>query len=1225
MGRTWTPSQEAAMNISGKTLLVSAAAGSGKTSVLTERIIRSLTDPEHPADLSRMLVVTFTRAAAAELKGRIASALTDAMAENPDNKFLSRQLFLLGSAQISTIDSFFQKAVRANFEQLSLPASFRPADEHEILPISLEILDGLIEEYYRAYTQNDGKDSPFERLRDNRFAHAIDHLISDRSDGRLNSVLLEFLESFSADPDGVGVLRECAKQLKAESEQEYLSTSYGSIIRAHLSDLFGGYEAFLRRTLAHLDATPDMMAKCGGIVESDASFCRAILQALKDGSYARLREVAFTFITGKFPTVKNKTNELILYQEWRTKLKASVKKVQEMLAPTEQRIHEEMQATAELCEMLFRFYTDFETRLMAEKTERGILEYNDVRAMLYRLLTSPDGSPTPFAESLASQYDAVYIDEYQDVDLLQDRIFAMIGGNHRFMVGDIKQSIYGFRGSEPSIFAGYRRAMPLYTDEGADTADGNCVFMSENFRCDRPVINFANKICAFLFSACEESVGYREQDDLVCSKPSPETLPDGHPVPVSVEIFDAPPRKSSRTPEDEDSEEEREREEAGWVASEISRLLREETLDNGSAIRPEDIAILVRNRTHGDTYARELKKLNVPVAASAAADLLHDPILTDLLNLLRTIDNPYRDLPLSEYLLSPFGGFIPEELNEIRDSSSDNGALYDALLEKAMGADGLSQKCRALDLWMQNQRENAAVQPADRFLRLLYLDERLADYANHPAALFLYEQARAYQKSAFCGLYAFLSHFDKLMAGGKLSADGFSKAESAVTVMTVHHSKGLEFPVVFLCNLGSPFNREDAKRTLVYHRAAGCATRLYNRETGESEDTALRTAVKLRINEEQTEESIRTLYVALTRARERMYVTGTLSGKWDSACTSASLIGRSQRAAILSVSNPLQWILASLEESVAQFETEDWKLTHHLFGTVEEGLPYLHSSPIKETEAVLEGSPTARRYADVLARRASFVYPQEHLHMLPSKIAASKIRSDLLETLDSDEDNTALDMQIELMHNTTPSFDVLLNTERKPSAAEIGTATHIFMELCDYHSLVQNGVDSECERLVAGGFLTREGVGLLNRSHLEKFRTSDLMELIKEAKSIRREQKFSLLLPASKLTSDPALAEQIKGETVFVQGSIDLLLQMSDGKTVLIDYKTDRIPKEELADMTALTRRMMASHGEQLAAYARAIAQMFGNAPSDIRIYSLPLGRTIPLSTEELLKKADLD
>ena len=231
---------------------------------------------------------------------------------------------------------------------------------------------------------------------------------------------------------------------------------------------------------------------------------------------------------------------------------------------------------------------------------------------------------------------------------MQDRIFARIGGNRRFMVGDIKQSIYGFRGSEPSIFAGYRRAMPLYTEADED-AEGICVFMSENFRCNKPVIDFANRVCAFLFSACEDSVGYRPQDDLVCSKPSPDTLPDGHPIPVQVNVFDAPPRKGKQDVED-DEEEATLGDEALWTASEISRLLRGEVLDSGAPIKPSDIAILVRTKKQGQAYTRALEGLRIPVASATSSNLLQDPLLTDLLNLLRAVDNPYRDLPLSEYL-----------------------------------------------------------------------------------------------------------------------------------------------------------------------------------------------------------------------------------------------------------------------------------------------------------------------------------------------------------------------------------------------------------------------------------------------------------------------------------------------------------------------------------------------------------------------------------------------
>ena len=266
MARTWTASQEAAINLRGKSLLVSAAAGSGKTSVLTERIIRSLTDRENPADLSRLLVVTFTRAAAAELKGRIAAALTDALAENPGDRRLSHQLLMLGSAEISTIDSFFQRTVRNNFEQLGLPATFRIADEAEILPLCMEIMDGLIEEFYEKYTPEQIGDTTFSRIESNPFAEALDHLLSNRSDGKLNVRLLEFLEEFSSYPEGIGLLRDSAETLRADAERPFFETHYGLTVKEQLQALFEGYAEDLSRFRDSLQYDPDIAAKCDAIL-----------------------------------------------------------------------------------------------------------------------------------------------------------------------------------------------------------------------------------------------------------------------------------------------------------------------------------------------------------------------------------------------------------------------------------------------------------------------------------------------------------------------------------------------------------------------------------------------------------------------------------------------------------------------------------------------------------------------------------------------------------------------------------------------------------------------------------------------------------------------------------------------------------------------------------------------------------------------------------------------
>ena len=1210
MGRTWTPSQEAAMQIDGKTLLVSAAAGSGKTSVLTERIIRKLTDTEHPADLSRMLIVTFTRAAAAELKGRIAKALTDAMATDPENAHLSRQLFLLGSAQISTIDAFFQKAVRANFERLSLPASFRMADESEVLPIATEIMDGLLEEYYDRYAQAGAGGSPFAKLQNNVFAQTLDHLMSGRSDGKLSAVLREFLARFSAEPESVGVLGRIAKELHEAADAEYFTTSYGSVVREYLLDLFEGYITFLQKIEAHLDAAPDMCAKFLGIVETDLNYCKAMKKSLDACCYERAREVAYTFVSGRFPSSKEKTNEIIAYQEWRTKFKNDItKRVQELLQYPTEVISEQMRRTALPAEILYRFYSEYSARLLSEKMERGMLEFDDVRAMLYKLLTDEDGNPTPFAEELSASYDAVYIDEYQDVDYLQDRIFSLIGQNRRFMVGDIKQSIYGFRGSEPSIFAGYRRQMPLHDTPEAQNADGACVFMSENFRCDEPIIDFANKVCAFLFSACENTVGYRPQDDLVCSKGKDSIVAPEHPVPVTLAVFDAPPRKKASSEDEDDAEDVRE--EAVWVAAEISRLLREEKLDNGAPVRPSDIAILVRNKNHGATYTDELAKLGIPVLSPTSSDIAQDPLLYDMLNMLKSVDNPWRDLPLSEFLLSPLGGFDLEEICEIRDACESSRALYDALMTISENQEHpLSSKCSSVIDWLDMARRLADTQPADRFLRLLYQDDRLSRLSDTPVLLYLYEQARIYQKNAFCGLYGFLSHFAKLLEGDKLSAEGFGAAEDAVTVMTVHHSKGLEYPVVFLSSTGSPFNKDDIKKNLLYHREVGIACRLYDEVSANLEDTALRAALCLKVDHEQVEESIRTLYVALTRARERMYVTGTLRGKWETAMTNASLIHRGNRASILGASNMLSWILAALYEGGTLADDIALTVVHPFFGEVERGLPF--NANITASENNIAPSPVAQRYAAIYREKETMEYPYAFLQGLPTKAAASKLRSDLLDTLSSEEDEeSALAAQIELLQNATPPFDSLLQAQERPSATEVGSATHAFLQFCDYERLMETSPEEEAERLVTDGFMSRRAADILHHKQLKAFCQSDLMSLIKSAKKVQRELKFGILTPMKTLTQNKELAEKLGEESLFVQGSIDLLLTMPDGRLILVDYKTDRISDEERANPALLATRLRERHGHQLDCYAEAIRDLLGRAPDEMRIYSLPLGASL--------------
>ena len=1212
MARTWTPSQEAAMSLRGKTLLVSAAAGSGKTSVLTERIIRSLLDKEHPADLSKMLVVTFTRAAAAELKSRIAEALSAALAENPGDHHLSSQLFLLGSAQISTIDSFFQKIVRSNFDALGLPAAFRIASESEIKPVAMDLLDGLITEFYEQHEPSEPQKTQFDRILKNRFAQSMDHLMSNRSDGKLDKILLEFLDTISAYPDGISLLRENGSVLRREAGIDFLTSRYGSALASSLYEQFEADLCELQRIRAHLDTDPDVDAKLGGTVASDLDYCRAMLVALEERCYQRVQEVSASFVKGRFPTIKEKSNEVIRYQSWRNKFKARQDSVAEYFQFSPEQITRQAELTADLCESLYHFYTEYSLRLMEEKKARGILDFNDIRSLLYRLLTASDGNPTELAKSLSRQFESVYIDEYQDVDFVQDAIFAILGGNRRFMVGDIKQSIYGFRGSEPSIFADYRRKMPLHDTPEAESADGNCVFMSDNFRCNQPVIDFTNAVCGFLFSACENSIQYRRQDDLICSKPKPEAPLSNYPVPVSVAVFDKPPRGYQSEEDEEDA-----KDEAVWVAAEISRLLRKERLDNGKPIKPSDIAILIRSKKQMIPFQKSLADLNIPFRLTASSDILQDPLTVQTFDLLKSVDNPYRDLPLSEFLLSPLGGFSLEELTAIRKSAPESKSLYEAIETVAHDdvPSPLTDKSKQLLGWMEKQRQNAAVQPADRFLRALYLEERMLPYSQQAPLLFLYEQARLYQRTSWCGLYGFLQHFEKLAESGTASAGGFMKEEDSVSIMTVHHSKGLEYPVVFLSACGTSFNKSDLKETLVYHKNLGLATKLYSAESGNSDDSIFRMAVKNEINAEQTEEHIRTLYVALTRARERLYVTGTLSGLWENALQSASTVQRGVRSDILGCNSYLSWILAAMQQK--EMKKPDFPCTFRHFSLKEaqRGVPFDPQISMEaDTSEERVQDPIALHYAEILHREQEFSYPLSLLNGLPTKAAASKLRNDLLDDWGSEDSELAfLEAQISLMESAPGQFEALLQSNAKPDAAQIGTATHAFLEYCDFQRFYDSDVDSECEELIKDRFLLPYTAQILRKDQVELFRRSELMQWILRASKVYREQKFGLHIPMSELTSREDMREVLGEHTIFVQGSIDLLIQTRDGQLWLVDYKTDHVTPAERKNPTLLAKALKERHGVQLSYYAKAVKALFGKEPDKICIYSVPLGKTIEM------------
>lgn len=1198
--RKWTDAQTQAMTLRNPRILVSAAAGSGKTSVLTERIIRRLTDPDDPLDLSDLLVVTFTRKAAAELKSKIAKALGDALAKHPGDARLSGQLLELGNARISTIDAFFQQAVRDRFEQLGLPSSFRMADTNELAEVSNDILNDLIEEFYRSYSPDRTEEGAFSRLRENRFADCMDQVFTGRSDGKLNDTLLEFYRKFSSYPDGIALLGAVSEELRQDAERDFLLSRPGRTLANVLREAFSDYAGRMEELEVLIAGDPDIGGKLAGTMADDRAILSSVLAALDGERWEDLQSAIGNAQPGRFPTLRPKPASAVEYHDLRNKCFGKLKDYRdELFAEGPEQLREQLLRTADVAQMLYQLFSAYEERFLAEKKDRGVLEFDDVRNALYRLLTGSDGEES--LRQLAGNIREVYVDEYQDVDEIQDRIFRLVGRDHLFLVGDIKQSIYGFRGSDPTIFSRYRQSMPLSTEAGAKDAPAVCVFMSDNFRCDPPIIRFANGVCSFLFSACAETVGYRPQDDLKAGK----HLPDGAlPAPVRVRVFERGERGEDGEKVDR---------EAKWVAREIRRLMREERLDDGSPIRPSDIAILARGNGPLERYAAELEAIGVH--ADKSSDLCHTRRMTDLVNLLHAIDNPYRDLPLSEFLLSDLGGFSLEELSAIRDPADPQRSLYDALNDASKKREAtLAEKARAFTEWLEFYRRIASVQPADRFLRRLFLDPKLCAYANDPEYLYLYDQARIWQRSSWCGLYGFLKAVDRMREGEPVQAGGFQKKDQSVSLMTIHSSKGLEFSVVFVVSAGTAFSGKSLETPLLYLPRAGFGTVLYDAESASNLSNVTRSAVRNAIRQEETEGEIRLLYVALTRAKERLYVTGTFQGKFENLRKNASAIRRGSRFTILGANNYLQWILAAMLNEPDRAEAE-WTCVPAEDPSEEAEETACAPQELKTEPATARSfgmSETEKRFCEVLRASETFHYPLEFLRGIPTKVAASRLRPGLLDQPTVDDDRFVPN-EVRLMQDVKPDFDSLIAAYRKPTAAEIGTATHAFLEFCRLEKLPEIGVGAELDRLVREGFMTSETAGIVHLRQLEAFVQSDLMKRILSAKRIYREQKFGLLQPLEELTSDPVLAGSLRGHSIFVQGSIDLILETADGRIELYDYKTDHITAKERADRAFLLANLTALYGSQLACYARAIGKLFGRLPDSCFLYLLPLGDVVEI------------
>lgn len=1228
MARQWTAAQSAAMNTRGRLMLVSAAAGSGKTATLTERIIRRLTDKENPAELSRLLVVTFTRAAAAELRTRISDALSEAIAADPGNRHLQKQLLDLSGAHISTIDSFCMDMVKSHFARLGLPAGFRIADDAELNPLSERVMDELIDRFYKKYAGRSDAGGRFSLLAGNDFADLCDALCHGRTDDDLPGTLRGLYTKLLDYPVGIERLRLEAETLRNEADGEFLHSSFGKLLYEWKQLLASSAKAFFEDALAQTAANPDAQKAYDKALVPDADFVSALYA---EDTYEGLRSLFADRVKVTIGTLRKGGEAFALMREKRKWYNAKLDKFRdEYLTDDVETIRRDMLRSARMCEVLYDFLSAYDARMSAEKRQRGICDFTDNRRNLLSLLQNPDGSPSPLSAEMRDAFDEVYIDEYQDVDEVQDTIFRLVGGDHRFMVGDIKQSIYGFRGADPGVFASYRKRFsqldPAASETFPDDAEGCCVFMSDNFRCDEPVIRTANSICGHLFRSCPGSVDYQPEDDLGFAKSVPETAVRHK---VQLDVLFSEGRGGS---DDEDTKGRDERDELLHTANRIADILRGgDVLDNGEPVKPEDIAVLVRTNTSIPKLIAVLREMGIPAgsgeldAQSASLDLLTGPDMTYLVDLLRVFDNPDTDGPLSEVMRAPFPGFSLDDLITVR--ACGRGSLYDGLLSCSVSDTELSARAKEFADWLENYRRMCMTLPCGSILRAMKRDKRVA-CRDSRAFLYLYDSVRAGRAGRFTGIYDFLRYFEKKIESGKgAGGDAKTLRPGFVSVMTIHASKGLEFPIVFLIRTGSAFSYGDRIGDLVFTKRVGAAMRLFDRAGGRRYTPLLHTLASHESRVLSREDDMRVLYVAMTRARERLYISG-VSGK-----TEPLPFASSDRFAALEGTSFLSWMRSAAMEHP---EMQDFCDSHSFMAADVVPGERLDLSAAGTSAAV---DVPARDYYRALADRMPAVTTGEALlRSIPTKVPASRMSDRLLDEcvfissdlplgdeykLSGDEtgfgvcdavSGESVARSISLMEKAgADELEFALRENRKPTAAEKGTAAHAFLQYCDYARVRRDGIEAETARLVDDGYLDARTASIADRTMLRRFFDSRFFEDVAGAVTVRREFRFARFVPLCELTENDEIRQAVGGRTLYVQGSVDLLLTYADGRITLCDYKTDRVTKEERADLSLLTSHLTERHGAQLRQYADAIREVFGRAPDRVCIFSLPLGEAVEI------------
>lgn len=1270
----WTAEQQKAIDTRHCNLLVAAAAGSGKTAVLVERIIKIVLNEEKPVDIDKLLVVTFTKAAAAEMRERIGEAITRELDKNPASKVLQRQITLLNKANITTIHSFCLSVIKNNFHKVDLDPGFRISDDTEATLLQQETLQELLEKKYEEELDKALNESSFLKL--------VDSFGGKKDDSNLQQLILELYSFVMSGPWPEKWLKEAAKGYEVTADFATASKSVKNVEPS--PKWFQVIQDYLTNELKGLRATFEKaysIVKNGSGLEKYEPNFKSELEAIEKlmaSTNCSWQELYESFNSIEFQRLKpvGKDADKIaadkakaLRDSVKDKLKAMSK---ELFSVTPEDHITAINEMHDVVEALTEVVVEFIDSYGQKKKEKSLLDFSDLEHLALDILTDIDDAGAAKASEIAlnlqDSFEEIFVDEYQDSNKVQEVLVSMVSKTNRevpnvFMVGDVKQSIYRFRKAEPGIFL---NKYENYSDREGER--NRKITLYKNFRSRKEVLNAVNYVFKSIMS---KYVGELEYTDLEALNLG-ASYPEKH-NPVELHIIDKAAGNTTQGPEeaeDADSEEQYEEIEEGrfgtfeqeansvqvearLVGNRIKQLLYSDDGDGFKVfdkntggfrrVEPKDIVVLMRATTAwAPVFMEELKQMSLNVYADSDTGYFKTIEVQTMMSLLQVIDNPMQDIPLLAVLRSPIFSFTTEELIDIR--MMDKGIPYYEALKQFVAEESLSdttqpqtqnptqQKVSQFFATLHRFREASIHKPIDELIWYLLQESGYYAYAGamvngaqRQANLkLLFVRARQFEATSYKGLFNFINFIDKLRkgSGDKDTAKILGENDNVVRIMSIHKSKGLEFPVVILAGTGKMFNASDTRKKMLLHQDLGIGSDYVNFERRITYPTIIKRALKKKIELEGLSEEMRVLYVALTRAKEKLIITGSINdlektcNKWTAVAQEAE--EKLPQHLVAKGKCFLDWLgpvvarhkygeelraIAAAEETSLVEDSSSWQVyTWQPGDIIAEATEAIKAEDSASLDILEEKLGKSKEISQLVLDRLNWQYSFKEATKLPTKITVTELKR-RINVLPEDEGEAVAYLESLAV---TPAF---MQGDHRLTAAERGTAMHSFMQHVDLKAKIsfESFVDQVAD-LVRREILTPQQAKAIDLDKILAFFESSIGLRMLSATEVNREVPFFMRLSVTEIQGDLPNA-LYENESIMLQGIIDCYFR--DGKDiVLLDYKTDFVLEQNINNLAD-------RYKVQLQYYARALAQITGKEVKQCYLYLFHLDRELEVKIFE--------